>query len=151
MQCEYKTRDNGGIFVTECNMLNKSSLFSCNSWSLMYTYGVTCQKDSTYTNSLVNTTFSSVNRPDNGGIFMTECNMLKIPSLFSCNSLKVMNNIHLWSRTSCWRSDVPQIPLGCLSDTTKMLLRWCSDDTQMALRWHSDGAQMALRWCSDAV
>ena len=33
MQCEYKTRDNGGIFVTECNMLNKSSLFSCNSWN----------------------------------------------------------------------------------------------------------------------
>ena len=47
MQCEYKTRDNGGIFVTECNMLNKSSLFSCNSWRewwIMDTYGVPCQK-----------------------------------------------------------------------------------------------------------
>ena len=45
MQCEYKTRDNGGIFVTECNMLNKSSLFSRNSWRVMYTYGVSCNID----------------------------------------------------------------------------------------------------------
>ena len=126
MQCEYKTRDNGGIFVTECNMLNKSSLFSCNSWRIIYTYGVAhhvgaqmflryhsdayqipprCYSDgaqmtlrwrSDGTQMVLKWRSDGAQMQceyktrDNGGIFVTECNMLNKSSLFSRNSWRVI-------------------------------------------------------------